>query len=166
LEEPAGASPLHPTPFCLGKSGENRPPRLQRPSLRLGFPALLVPGGCGIELPAFAALTAVRQQSRVSSRSALKRAPPCTALLGASERGNSRTQNSRIPNGPDFNLLRCFPAVGCWLLAARLFAPFGSAEQRKGVRRGREPASSTDSARLFDRSERSERREFRAGLAT
>jgi len=114
---------------------------------------VLVPGGCGIELPAFAALTSVRQQSRASSRSALRAHPPA---LRSSAPPNGATAGKRR-NGLKFGLF------GIRLLAVRLFAPFGGAEQHSQARRGRQPASSTDSARLFDRSERSERREFRAG---
>ena len=69
------------------------PPRLQRPSLRLGFPVLLVPGGCGIELPALTAFAPVRQQSRVSSRSTLRVRPPalrCSAPPNGATAGKRR----------------------------------------------------------------------------
>ncbi len=123
-------------------------PRLQRPSLGLGFPAVLVPGGCGIELPALTAFAPVRQQSRVSTRSALRARPPAL-------------RSSAPTNGATAGKRRCQSKSG--LFGIRLLAPFVGAEQHSRPRRGRQPASSTDSARLSDRSERSERREFRAG---
>ena len=158
---PQGASPLHPDPLLSCQKGGKALAPAPAPQPAAGVPCAARSGRPGMELAAFAALTPLRHPSRVSSRSALTRAPDSAALLGSSNGANSRAANSR----ETARRLWHRGLFGIRLWAARLFAPFGSAEQHSQLRRGRQPASSTDSARLSDRSERSERREFRAGRA-
>ena len=126
------------------------------PRLRQGVPGFATKAGVGQKPPAFAALTSVKQSARVSSRGALARAPlpwPQTRRRrGANP--NSQQPNPAICSRPAQRRLRS----GC--LGSAPFAPPALAPRQGRAPQARHPSSS---ARLFDRSERSERRECLAG---
>ena len=101
--EPAGASPLHPTPFSLL--------RQRKGGKRKATPDAFAPGCArgslwcskarpGAERTPFAALTAFERPRRVCLRGALKRAGLsfCAPRLGI-----GGPPNSQQPNSPDFN---------------------------------------------------------------
>ncbi|MBB5203607.1 hypothetical protein HNQ51_000900 [Inhella inkyongensis] len=106
--QPAGASPLHPTPFSLL--------RQRKGGKRKATPDACAPGCArgslwcskarpGAERTPFAALTALERPRRVSSRGALTRAGLsfCAPRLGI-----GGPPNSQQPNNPSFNQSRRF----------------------------------------------------------
>ena len=126
------------------------------PRLRQGVPGFATKAGVGQKLPAFAALTAVKQSARASSRGPL-RGHPCLGRKPGGAEG--QLPNSQQPNPA----IRSLPAhhhsrSGCWGSAP--FAPPALAPRQGRAPKARHPSSS---ARLSDRSEQGERREFLAG---
>ena len=104
LGQPAGASPLHPTPFSLLRQRE-RGKEKGDPRCRRRSPAAIGSLRCskarpGAERTPFAALTAFERPRRVSSRGALTRAG---LSLCAPRLGIGGPPNSQQPNSPDFN---------------------------------------------------------------
>ena len=156
----------------------SRPPFLYRQERRQrSDPCLLGPRGAraALRCSVFAAapnslrsLRSLRSDKRreVSSRSALARAPQSPALLSSSEGGDEhqirlashRRQGSATPSRP----MRS--EVGQGKFAKRttelLLGPVGGVEERRGLGPRAQHASSTDFARLSERSGRRPRSEF------
>ncbi len=155
--EPAGSRPGSRVPFGLiQKEPKDQARTALAPCLRQGVPVFAAKAGVGQKLPAFASLIPVKQSARVSSRSALARAP-----LPWPQTRRRRGAAAK----PSYPLAVCsqplevrYSAVGCW--GAAPFAPPALAPRQGRVPQARHPSSS---ARLFDRSEQRERREFLAG---
>jgi hypothetical protein len=159
--QPAGFRPGCRVPFGLiQKEPKDQARTALAPRLRQGVPGFAAKAGVGQKLPAFASLIPVKQSARVSSRSALARAPlpwPQTRR----RRGAAAEPSYQLDvcsQQLEVRLLGSAVGFGCWGSAP--FAPPALAPRQGRAPQARHPSSS---ARLFDRSEQSERREFLAG---
>jgi hypothetical protein len=135
------------------KVGKETAPEPLRPTLRFGFPAVLSP-----EAPAPNSLRSLRSLRSNKRRESVLEA--CCARGLRVFRSSAGSKGGR-------EIRRCERlaglAVGCWDVGCFGTPPWRSREAQEPEARAKR-ASLTDSAQLSDRSERSERREFCAGL--
>ncbi len=126
--EPAGSRPGSRVPFGLiQKEPKDQARTALAPWLRQGVPGFAPKPGVGQKLPAFASLTPVKQSARVSSRSALARAP-----LPLPQTRRRRGAKAKLPTAnPSYPLAACsqplevrYSAVGFGCSGSAPFAHF------------------------------------------
>ena len=162
-----GLQPLHPDPLFFAppkKRGEKK-----------GGPAALARSACGqagslwcstrgprAELAALASLPPLKQAARVRSRCAPAAHGP---LVCAPRRRRRRaTANSQQPNLEPLTA-GSERIAGCWGFGCSVSHPLCAAEEHSKPARVPQARIPSDSASLFEQSERSERREFWPGPA-
>ena len=151
--------PLHPEFLSLLR--QRKKPKKSGPALRSplafgkGFPGLRPRQGSGRN--SLRSLRSLRSNSLPGSVHEARCArTPALAANPAAQRGNPKQPNPAIRSLSAVSRLRF--GIGCWGSAP--FAPPALAPRQGRVPQARHPSSS---ARLFDRSEQRERREFLAG---